>query len=117
MGSRPKTVIFWPFLAFEGRLVGLKDLIEVRVEDETCRTIHGTHLEGILSQKTWTGSAGVFIHDAFCCAADVACQAFLLGLTVSVVCQLYRDGWRHTHVYSLVVYICFGCHEKACVFW
>ena len=34
--SRPKTVIFWPFLAFEGRLGGLKDPPEVRVEDKTC---------------------------------------------------------------------------------
>ena len=49
--SRPNLVIFWPFLAFEGRLGGLKDPLEVRVEDETCRTIHGTHLECILSQK------------------------------------------------------------------
>ena len=56
--SRPKTVIFWPFLAFEGRFGGLKDLLEVRVEVETCRTIHGTPLEGILSQKNWTGLAG-----------------------------------------------------------
>ena len=56
--SRPKTVIFWPFLACEGRLGGLKDPLEVRVEGETCRTIHGTHLEGILSQKNWTGLAG-----------------------------------------------------------
>ena len=56
--SRPKTVIFWPFLAFEGRFGGLKDLLEVGVEDTTCRTIHGTHLEGILSQKNWTGLAG-----------------------------------------------------------
>ena len=56
--SRPKTVIFWPFLAFEGRLGGLKDPLEVRVEGETCRTIHGTHLEGISSQKNWTGLAG-----------------------------------------------------------
>ena len=37
--SRPNLVIFWPFLAFEGRLGGLKDPLEVRVEDETCRTI------------------------------------------------------------------------------
>ena len=59
MGSRPKTVIFWPFLAFEGRFGGLKDPLEVQVEGETCRTIHGTHLEGILSQKNWTGLAGV----------------------------------------------------------
>ena len=56
--SRPKTVIFWPFPALEGRLGGLKDPLEVRVEDKTCRTIHGTHLEGILSQKNWTGLAG-----------------------------------------------------------
>ena len=56
--SRPKTVIFWPFLAFEGRFGGLKDLLEVRVEVKTCRTIHGTHLEGILSQKNLTGLAG-----------------------------------------------------------
>ena len=46
-----KKVIFWPFLAFDGRLGGLKDSLEVRVEHETCTTIHGTHLEGILSHK------------------------------------------------------------------
>ena len=56
--SRPKTVIFWPFLAFEGRLGGLKDPLEVQVEGKTCRTIHGTYLEGISSQKNWTGLAG-----------------------------------------------------------
>ena len=56
--SRPKIVIFGPFLAFEGRFGGLKDLLEVQVEVKTCRTIHGTHLEGILSQKNWTGLAG-----------------------------------------------------------
>ena len=54
----PKIVIFWPFLAFEGRFGGLKGRLEVRVEGATCRTIHGTHLEGILSQKNWTGLAG-----------------------------------------------------------
>ena len=58
VGSRPKTVIFWPFLAFEGRLGGLKDPLEVRVEVETCKTIHGTYFEGISSQKNWTGLAG-----------------------------------------------------------
>ena len=56
--SRPKIVIFWPFLAFEGRLGGLKDPLEVRVEDGTCKTIHGTYFEGISSQKNWTGLAG-----------------------------------------------------------
>ena len=56
--SRPKIVIFRPFLAFEGHLGGLKDPLEVRVANKTCRTIHGTHLEGILSQKNWTGLAG-----------------------------------------------------------
>ena len=56
--SRPKSVIFGPFLAFEGRFGGLKGRLEVRVEGATCRTIHGTHLEGILSQKNWTGLAG-----------------------------------------------------------
>ena len=53
-----KKVIFWPFLAFEGRFGGLKDSLEARVEHETCRTIHGTYLEGISSQKNWTGLAG-----------------------------------------------------------
>ena len=53
-----KKVIFWPFLAFEGRFGGLKDSLEVRVEHETCTTIHGTHLEGISSPKNWTGLAG-----------------------------------------------------------
>ena len=46
------------FSAFEGRLGILKDPLEVIVEDKTCTTIHGTHLEGILSQKNWTGLAG-----------------------------------------------------------
>ena len=41
--SRPKIVIFWPFLAFEGRLGGLKDPPDVRFADETCKTIHGTY--------------------------------------------------------------------------
>ena len=58
VGSRPKTVIFWPFLAFGRRFGGLKDPLEVQVEGKTCKTIHGTHLEGILSQKNWTGLAG-----------------------------------------------------------
>ena len=35
VGSRPKTMIFWPFLAFEGLLGGLKDPLEVRVAHET----------------------------------------------------------------------------------
>ena len=56
--SRPKIVIFWPFLAFDGRLGGLKDSPEEQVADETCRTIHGTHFEGILGQKNWTGLTG-----------------------------------------------------------
>ena len=42
VGSRPKTVIFWPFLAFGRHLGGLKDPLEVGVEVETCKTIHGT---------------------------------------------------------------------------
>ena len=56
--SRPKTAIFWPFLAFGRHLGGLKDPLEVRVEVETCRTMDGTHLECILSRKNWTRSAG-----------------------------------------------------------
>ena len=59
--SRPKIVIFGPFLAFEGRLGGLNDPLEVRLGYKTCRTIHGTHLEGILSQKKigagWQGGS------------------------------------------------------------
>ena len=53
-----KKVIFWPFLAFEGRFGGLKDPLEVGVEVETCKTIYGTYFEGISSQKNWTGLAG-----------------------------------------------------------
>ena len=34
-----KKVIFWPFLAFDGRLRGHKDSLEVRVEHETCTTV------------------------------------------------------------------------------
>ena len=41
VGSRPKTVIFWPFLAFEGRLGGLNGALEVQVEDKTWSTIVG----------------------------------------------------------------------------
>ena len=50
--------LFLPFLAFSGRFGGLNGALEVQVEDKTCRTIHGTHLEGILSQKNLTGLAG-----------------------------------------------------------
>ena len=39
-------------------LGALLALLDVKVELKTCRTIHGTHLEGILSQKKWTGLAG-----------------------------------------------------------
>ena len=56
--NRPRNVQKSDFLAFEGRFGGLKGRLEVRVEGATCRTIHGTHLEGILSQKSWTGLAG-----------------------------------------------------------
>ena len=31
--------------------------LQLRVEHETCRTTHGTHLEGILSQWSLTGLA------------------------------------------------------------
>ena len=50
VGPRPNLVIFWSFLAFGGCLGPLKGPLEVRVEHETCRTIHVTRLEGILSQ-------------------------------------------------------------------
>ena len=56
--SRRIPAIFWQFSAFQGHSGGLKDPLEVRVEDKTCRTIYGTHLESILSQKNWTGLAG-----------------------------------------------------------
>ena len=56
--SRPKIVIFWPFLAFGRHLGGLKDPLEVRVEVKTCKTINGTYFESISSQKNWTGLAG-----------------------------------------------------------
>ena len=55
--SRPKTAIFWPFLAFGRHLGGLKYPPEVPVEVETCKTVHGTYFEGISSEKNWTGLA------------------------------------------------------------
>ena len=58
--------IFWPFLAFEGRLGGLKDPPEVPVEVKTCKTIHGTYFEGISSQKNWTGLAGGVRNQFWC---------------------------------------------------
>ena len=57
--SGPKKMSFWPFLAFEGRLGGLKDPLEVRVQHETYRSMSGTYVQAILSQKNWTGLAGV----------------------------------------------------------
>ena len=57
--SGPKNLSFWPFLAFEGRLGGLKDPLEVRVQHETYRSMSGTYVQAILSQKNWTGLAGV----------------------------------------------------------
>ena len=58
-GRDQKNLSFWPFLAFEGRLGGLKDPLEVRVQHETYRSMCGTYVQGILSQKNWTGLAGV----------------------------------------------------------
>ena len=40
--SRPKTVIFWPFLAFGRHLGGLKDPLEVRAEVGTCKNLPGS---------------------------------------------------------------------------
>ena len=56
--SGPKNLSFWPFLAFEGRLGGLKDPLEVRVQHETYRSMSGTYVQAILSRKNWTGLAG-----------------------------------------------------------
>ena len=57
--SGPKNLSFWPFLAFEGRLGGLKDPLEVRVQHETYRSMSWTCVQAILSKKNWTGLAGV----------------------------------------------------------
>ena len=57
-GRDQKNLSFWPFLAFEGRLGGLKDPLEVRVQQETYRSMSGTYVQAILSQKNWTGLAG-----------------------------------------------------------
>ena len=57
-GRDQKNMYFWPFLAFEGRLGGLKDPLEVRVQHETCSTINGTPVQAILDQKNLTGLAG-----------------------------------------------------------
>ena len=57
-GRDQKNLSFWPFLAFEGRLGGLKDPLEVRVQHETYRSMSGTYVQAILSQKNWTGLAG-----------------------------------------------------------
>ena len=58
-GRDQKNLSFWPFLAFEGCLGGLKDPLEVRVQHETYRSMSGTYVQAILSQKNWTGLAGV----------------------------------------------------------
>ena len=42
---------FWP-------LGGLKDPLEVQVQHETYRSMSGTYVQAILSQKNWTGLAG-----------------------------------------------------------
>ena len=58
-GRDQKNLSFWPFLAFEGRLGGLKDPLEVRVQHETYRSMSWIYVQAILSQKNWTGLAGV----------------------------------------------------------
>ena len=40
-------------------MAGLKDPLEVRVQHETYRSMSGTYVQAILSQKNWTGLAGV----------------------------------------------------------
>ena len=42
---------FWLFLAFGGHFRGLKGPLEVRIEDETHRTMYGTLVQATLSQK------------------------------------------------------------------
>ena len=37
---------------------GLNDPLEVRVQHETYRSMSGTYVQAILSQKNWTGLAG-----------------------------------------------------------
>ena len=58
-GRDQKNLSFSPFLAFEGRLGGLKDPLEVRVQHETYRSMSGTYVQAILSQKHWTELSGV----------------------------------------------------------
>ena len=50
-GQDQKNLSFWPFLAFEGRLGGFKDPLEVWVQHETYRSMSGTYVQAILSQK------------------------------------------------------------------
>ena len=50
---------FWLFLTFGGHFRGLKGPLEVRIEDETHRTMYGTLVQATLSQKKdWTRLAG-----------------------------------------------------------
>ena len=55
--SRPKTAIFWPFLAFGRHLGGLKDPLEVRVEVETCKNLPWSPLSSV---KTVRNRGGIF---------------------------------------------------------
>ena len=50
--------VFWPKIPLNLTSEGPKYPPEVRVQDETCCTICGTHVQAIFDQKNLTGLAG-----------------------------------------------------------
>ena len=65
-GGDQKNLSFWPFLAFGGRLGGLKDPLEVQVQHETYRSMSETHVQAILSRvgggaQEWPKSVKIWL--------------------------------------------------------
>ena len=56
--SRPKTAIFWPFLAFGGRLGGLKDSWRCKLGMKLVKLLMGHILKAFRAKKIGPGWQG-----------------------------------------------------------
>ena len=59
VGSRPKTVIFWPFLAFGRHLGGLKDPLEWELKSKLVKLFMGHNLKAFRAKKIGPVGRGV----------------------------------------------------------
>ena len=74
------------------RLVGLKDPLEVQVEDKRCSAIWRTPVQNISEHKNWTGSFGLIGFSVSFSKLYVRNQKPLLLLLPTFITKLYTRG-------------------------